>query len=197
MLNIGTSLIGMSSFLALISPFLYAQDIVSGKAKPHRTTRLTILLTTSLTLLSLLAQKDTVAVWLAMASTFQAVMVFGLSLKYGMGGWSRTDLLCLGLALTGIVLWKTTQNPVLALYAAIAADLIGMLPTLIKTFHFPTTETLRFYLLDTMAAFFSLLAIQTWNIQHFSYPLYLLLVNLTMVILIFYPRLNRTQKHFS
>ncbi|PJA37116.1 hypothetical protein CO181_04855 [candidate division WWE3 bacterium CG_4_9_14_3_um_filter_43_9] len=179
----------ISSLLALISPIVYSIAIFKGEAKPHRTTRLVLLLITSLTTASLFAQKNQVAIYLAGVSTIQSIMIFTLSLKRGMGGWSKTDLSCLFIALIGIVLWKVTENPVVALYCAIGADFTGMIPALAKTYKFPKTEVWTFYLLDVFAAFFILLALETWTLQEYSYPIYIMLINLVMVILIVRPGL--------
>lgn len=180
--------IGISSLLALISPLVYSRAILKGEAKPHRTTRFVLLLITALTTASLFAQQDTVAIWLAGVSTIQSIIIFVLSIKHGMGGWSKIDLLCLIIALSGIVLWKTTSSPTLALYFAIAADFTGMIPALIKTYHFPKTEIWTFYALDVAAALFSLFALSSWTLHEFSYPLYIMIINFAMVLLIL--RLN-------
>ncbi|MBI3577257.1 hypothetical protein HY086_04430 [Candidatus Gottesmanbacteria bacterium] len=180
--------IAISSLLALISPLVYSQAILQGKSKPHRTTRLVLLLITALTTASLFAQHDRVAIWLAAVSTLQSILIFFLSLKYGMGGWAKTDLICLAIALLGILLWKTTDNPTLALYAAIAADFTGMVPALLKTYRFPKTEVWSFFLLDTLAGGFSFLALERWTLHEASYPIYILLINLAMVFLIIRPR---------
>ena len=182
-----TVLIVMSSLFALISPLVYAKAILAGDAKPHRTTRLILLLITALATASLFAQHDTVAVWLAGVSTLQSILIFVLSIRYGMGGWAKKDLLCLFIAFIGIVLWQTTKNPVVALYASIAADFTGMIPALIKTFHFPKTEMWTFYALDMVAAIFSLLAVKDFTIQESSYPLYIMIINLAMILLIVRP----------
>jgi len=179
----------ISSLLALISPIVYSIAIFKGEAKPHRTTRLVLLLITSLTTASLFAQKNQVAIYLAGVSTIQSIMIFTLSLKRGMGGWSKTDMLCLFIALIGIALWRITENPVVALYCAIGADFTGMVPALAKTYKFPKTEVWTFYLLDVFAAFFILLALETWTLQEYSYPIYIMLINLVMVILIVRPGL--------
>lgn len=182
--------IAISSTLALISPLVYSRAILRGEARPHRTTRLVLLLITSLTTASLFAQHDRVAIWLAGVSTLQSILIFILSLKYGMGGWTKTDLACLAIALFGILLWKTTENPTLALYSAIAADFTGMVPAIIKTYRWPNTEVWSFFLLDVFAAGFSLLALNRWTLQEYSYPMYILLINLVMVLLIIRPNLD-------
>lgn len=105
-INMSTIFIVISSLLALISPIIYSRAILRGEAKPHRTTRLVLLLITALTTASLFAQGNRVAIWLAGVSTLQSILIFFLSIKHGMGGWSRADILCLIVALTGIILWK-------------------------------------------------------------------------------------------
>lgn len=177
----------ISSILALISPIIYSKAILKGEAKPHRTTRLVLLIITSLTTASLFAQHDQVAIWLAGVSTLQSILIFILSIKRGMGGWAKTDIICLIVAMIGIILWKVTQNPVIALYFAIGADFTGMVPALIKTYWFPHTEVWTFYLLDVFAAGFSLMAVLNWSVQEYSYPVYIALINLVMVLLIIRP----------
>ena len=178
----------ISSILAIISPIIYSIAIIKGKAKPHRTTRFILLIITSLTTASLLAQHNDVAIWLAAVSTFQSVMLFSLSMKKGMGGWSKSDIICLIMAIVGIVLWQITKNPVIALYFAIAADFMGMVPAIIKTYRWPQTEVWSFFILDVFAAIFSMLALKQWAVTDYSYPLYIMLINLFMVVLIIVPR---------
>ncbi len=180
-----------STLLVFISPIVYIRAIFQGRAKPHRTTRLTILATTVLGTASLLAQHDQVAVWLAGASALQALVIFSLSLKFGMGGWAKSDLLCLIIAAIGIVAWQTTTNPIFGLLASIFADLAGMVPTLIKTYRLPKTEIVTFYLLDTVAGLFSLFAVKTWTFQEFGYPLYIFAINFLVALLVLRPKFSK------
>jgi hypothetical protein len=176
--------IAISVILGLISSFVYFVAILKGQAKPHRTTRLVFLFISALTTLSLFAQENRVAVWLSAVSTFQSVIIFLLSLKYGMGGRSKTDILCLVMAIIGIISWQITKNPLTALYFAIAADFIGIVPTLIKTYRLPHTEVWTFYVLDVFAATFNFLATEKFTINQYLYPFYIILINLTIVLLI-------------
>ena len=72
----------ISIILALISPLIYAKAILRGEAKPHRTTRLVLLIITTLSTASLYFSDDRVAVYLAGVSMIQSIIVFILSLKY-------------------------------------------------------------------------------------------------------------------
>lgn len=180
----------LSSLLAFAAPFFYTYSVLKGRARPHRTTRLVLLVITTLAFASLLAQNDTVAVWLAGIGTFQTSIVFLLSLKYGMGGWSKLDLICLGIAALGIVIWRVTDNPALALYAAIAADFTGVVPTLVKTWKHPHTEALSYFVMGIISDILNLLAVRTLSPQTVAYPLYLTLINSAIILLILRPRLT-------
>lgn len=181
----------LSAVIALISPIVYARAIFRGEAKPHRTTRLVLLLISMLATASLFASHDTVAIWLAAATTIQAIGIFLLSIKYGMGGGNRIDLVCLSVALVGIIAWRTTNNPLLGLYFSILADFTGMIPALLKTYHFPKTEIATFFALDILAAICSLLATSSYSIPNIVYPLYIFLINGAMVALIVWPRKDK------
>jgi len=177
----------ISSALALISPFVYAIAILKGRAKPNRTTRFVILIITTIATASLFASGNRVAIYLAGASAINGIILFTLSIKYGMGGWSALDIICLILALIGIVLWQITKNPIIALYFAIFADIMGMFPTIVKAYRFPKTEVWSPFLMDSFAGFLSLLAIKNWIVQEYSFSLYIMLINFLMVLLIIRP----------
>jgi hypothetical protein len=181
-----TALIVASSVLVLVSPLVYARSIIQGITKPHRTTRITIALITVLSTATLLAQHDRVAVWLAAASALQGLGIFILSIKWGMGGWSRVDIACLCIALLGIIAWQSTSDPLLGLYFSIAADFVGMVPALLKTYALPHTENVWFFALDTIAGVLTLAAVSAFTPQQASYPIYIAVINAAMVILILY-----------
>lgn len=180
-----------STILALLSPIFYASSILEGESKPHRTTRLVLLIITILSFAALFAQHNTVAIFLAAVSALQSIVIFALSIKYGMGGRAKIDILCLVIALAGIIIWKITNNPITGLLASILADFVGMIPALIKTYKFPETETRTFYALDTAAATLTLCAIATFTYQEFSYPIYILAINFAMVLLIFRKKIQK------
>ncbi len=182
------TLIILSSISVLISYGIYEWSIITGRTKPHRTTRFVLLLITALGTASLFASHDRVAIWLIGLSGLNCFIVFLLSLKYGMGGWAKTDILCLVIALAGIVVWKITDRPALGLYAAILADFAGMVPALLKTYRLPETEYWLSYIFDVAAAILTLFAIRNWGLTDFSYPLYLVVINALMLALTFRPK---------
>jgi hypothetical protein len=140
---------------------------------------------------ALFAQNDRVVVWFLGICAVQCVVVFIMSLKWGMGGWAKTDILCLVIALLGIALWKLTSNPALALYAAVTADIAGMVPALIKMYHLPHTEYYLSYAVDFGAIIFTLLAIQNGGFNEYLYPTYLIILSCLELFLIFRKQITK------
>jgi len=177
----------LSMLLPLYSPIPYIRSILRGGTTPHRTTRLVYLIIGLLTTLSLLAAGDRVALWVSAVSLFQAIVLFSLGLTHGVGGWSKSDIICLLFAMAGVMAWQTTSNPLLGLYFGIIADLAGTMPTIIKTWNDPMSEEPQFYLLDAAAGACNVFALTNWEMRDFCYPLYLFLVNALIAWLILKP----------
>ncbi len=177
-------LIVISTLLVLISPVVYIHSILYGDTRPHRTTRFVVLVITLFSTLSLVDTGFKAAFWLAAASAVQALVVFALSLKRGIGGWSRLDISCLLIAVLGVLLWQTTNKPIIGLYASILADIIGYIPAYVKTYKWPDTENWPFFAMDAIASMFSLAATSVLTAYTLGYPIYILLANVSMVGLI-------------
>lgn len=180
-------LIIFSSILAFVSYIVYIIAILRGAAKPHRTSRFCTALITILSMASLFAQGSTVAVWLSVVFAVGSLVIFILTLWYGMGGWAKTDIVCLLISVVGILFWRVTSNPMYGLIFFIGADLVGQIPMLIKTYWFPETEVWTFYFLDVLASFCTLAAMPSWIIREFAYPLYVVLLDCSIIFLILRP----------
>jgi hypothetical protein len=175
--------ITISTILVLVSPAVYIHSIFRGETRPHRTTRFVLLLVTAISAWALYGSRGA-GFWLALASTVQAAAVFAISIKRGVGGWARLDVSCLVLALIGIVVWRTTGQPIVGLSASILADFIGYMPAFVKTYKHPHTEDWRFFGIDTVAAVCSLAALGKFSALTAGYPAYIFLANFGMVVLI-------------
>lgn len=178
----------LSNLLVILAYSLYILSILNGRSKPHRTTRLVLLIITGIAALSLLAQENRTAIWLASISAMMSSIVFLLTIKYGMGGWGKVDIISLIIALIGIIVWKLTNNPALGLFSAILADFSGVVPTLIKTYKYPKTEAWPFFAIGGAGSLLNLLSVRTWTIEEISYPLYIFLISYIIVLLIFRKR---------
>lgn len=167
----------LSIIFGLITPIIAIRSIFKGEYKPQRITRLIFLILSLLFVGTLSELENGIAIALAFVGTFANIIIFTLSLKYGMGGYSREDILVFVLAMISLLVWKTTNNPALGLMFSLLTDFLGLLPTIVKSYKQPYTEAPLFYLSDTIAAFFSFIAVGSLVLTDIAYPMYLLLAN--------------------
>ncbi len=189
-------LIAISVLIVIYANIVYCIAILKGEAKPHRTTRFVVLLIELLTVATLYAQGNTTAIYLSGIYTICSLVLFALSIKYGMGGWEKSDLVCLAIAVLGIVMWKLTNNPLLGLCFSIAADFAGCVPALIKTYRYPETEVWTFYGIGLLAIVFNMMAIEKWTFGEYIYPVYIAVINIVMLYFIL-GRTRTSLKHSS
>ncbi len=112
------------------------------------------------------------------------IILFLLSLRYGMGGKSKLDISVLITAGITLLIWYSTSNPIIALYLSILTDFIGTSPSIIKAYRQPFTEVAKFYFCDVVASVLVLLSLETYSMRDIGFPGYIFLVNITMVLTI-------------
>ncbi len=176
--------LALSIIFACISPMIGIYSIIKGNFRPQRMTRLLYFLISLLFVGTLFAQGDKNGIIIASAQLIGGFIILLLSIKKGIGGYARSDLVVFVLAIISLITWKTTNNPGLGLAMSIATDIIAFYPTLIKTWHRPETEEWKFYMSDVGASFFSILSITLYSPQNLAFPVYIFLLNLGGVILI-------------
>jgi hypothetical protein len=74
--------------------------------------------------------------------------------------------------------------PTIALVCAILADFAFGIPTIIKAFKKPESETVFPWLMATFSGFFSLFAIEVFAFHEVAYPLYLFIFDTTVLLLV-------------
>lgn len=89
----------------------------------------------------------------------------------------RHDYYLAGAALFGIIMWALTDNPNLAIAFSLLADLFAGIPTLIKSYKHPETESWRSYAISAAGFGISILAIQTIVFANFAFVFYLFIFN--------------------
>jgi hypothetical protein len=158
--------------------------VLKGSYKPQRMTRLIYLLMSILIVGALFLQGSQDAIFLAIAQGIGTALLFLLSLKYGVGGTTKLDFATLISFIIILIIWKLTNDPVLALFLSILTDLIGFIPTAEKTWRLPHTEEWKFYFSDVLASTFSLLSLSNFSLGNVAFPIYIFILNLSGVVLI-------------
>jgi hypothetical protein len=162
------------------------------KAQPHRITRLVILLAAIASVLGVVDSNNLAGVIFAGIFLVRAAYLFAMSLKFGTGGSTPLDRTCLAVAALAMIAYVITGNGWVAITLAILADLIGYIPTFVKTWRQPSSEDPTFFAIEGLASLFGALAVAEWSIG-VVLPLYFAACCIVVLALIYRPRLLRAE----
>lgn len=171
----------IAGILAMLAVVPYIRSILSGRTKPNRAS---FLIWTGVGLMVAATYKAsgaTTTLWVALAYFVSPLIVAALSLKYGVGGASRLDLVCLSGALLSLALWWATRSAPTSLYINILVDALAVIPTAKKAWLDPGSEDRSAWQLAFLANAVDLFAIRSWAPEISIYPIYSFLATGTIV----------------
>lgn len=176
--------------LSLVSPIFYTRSILAGKAKPHRVTRLIVWLASITGILGVLHSTNLAGIIFAVIFLTRATYLLILSWLRGVGGASRLDRTCLGIGLLALAGYVVTGSGLVAISLGILSDLIGYIPTFVKTWHKPESEDPTFFIIEGIASLLGVIAIRQFRVD-ILFPLYFVLCSAVVVALIYRRKLGR------
>ena len=192
----------MNSFFGIMSFALsfgvtipYARDIIKGRAKPARSTRVLFLLLILVTLFVQSRGFSSWVLWLTWGELATQILLFGLAYKYGVGGLSRLDIACYVSFAVSLLAYLVTSDVTLSLTLLLLTDAIAFVPTIVKIWRDPTSDTWVFFVVGGMAAALaSLLARSSNTYIELAFPAYIFFANaLAAVLILLYNRRFKKQ----
>jgi len=130
---------------------------------------------------SQLAKGGTNSLWLIGVQTFGDILVFVLSIKYGIGGMLKRDIFALLAAFGGLVIWYFTKEGSYALFIAIFIDAVGAMLTIIKSFEQPGTESVFAWSLTSLGGLLAIFAVGKLDFVLLAFPIYIFVMSLVIV----------------
>ncbi len=173
--------------LNLIGSTTYVVHTLQGKAKPNRVTWFLWALAPLLAFGAMLSEGVSITDGLMTFMVgFGPLMVFVASFVNKKSMWKITqfDLICGALSVIGIVLWLFTREGVFAIILCIAADCLALLPTLVKSWKDPESESYLVFLNGAISAAITLLAIKVYDFNHLGFPLYIFIACMLLFLII-------------
>ena len=167
--------------LNLVGYIPYIRDIFRKIVKPHP---YTWAIWTILTIIAAFNQVKNGGGYSSLFFISTAVLVgivFILSFRFGMGGASKIDRLCLVLAAILLIYWLTSKDTHLSTVIAVIIDGIGAVPTLIKVYHHPKSETYIQWILAGIGGLLTVFAVPRLEWILLIYPLYVFIMNAAIV----------------
>lgn len=149
----------------------YAYSIIKGKTKPSRATWFIWSLAGIMIFSTYYASGAETTLWQPAAAVLWNILFAFLSVKFGIGGLTKTDIFCFTGSLFSALLWILTKNPVIALTWIVIIGAIGSIPTIIKVYKDPSKEDSTTWALWFLAAILNVLAINKFSYATAIYPL--------------------------
>lgn len=191
----------MKEVFAWIGPILtivalvpYIIDVIHKKTKPNVVSWFTWTLLTSIATAAAFAAGEPEAAFLTLANAAGTFTIVLLGLKNGIAKFSLFDAVCQTGALAALALWLILDIPLVAIVGVVFIDFLGVLPTIRHSWLEPQEETWQTFFLSTIAPMFTIASLTALNFENLLYPLYLLLADGLVMIIIVY---RRKQKGIS
>lgn len=167
----------MALVLNLVGYVPYIRDIFRGKVVPHRITWGVWTILTAIVAFNQLKNGGGWSSLFFISTTMVVAVVFVLSIKKGIGSSSPLDKACLVLALILLGYWLTLHDTKVSTYVAVVIDALGAMPTIIKTYKHPETETYIQWALAAVAGMLTFFSVQKVELVLIVYPLYIFTFN--------------------
>lgn len=162
----------------------YIIEIIRGKTKPRIVSWAIWTLLTSIATAASFVDGQYPAAALSLAVTIQTGSIVVLGLRHGDRKLTRLDVVCVIGAVVGLVLWYVFNSPAIAVLAAVTIDLIGVIPTIHHAWWRPSEETWLTFLMASLSGGLTVLVAGSWRATAIAYPLYLLIINLLIVVVL-------------
>ncbi len=182
--------------ISFIGYIPYFRDIISKKTKPHVFSWFIWSLSGGIGFFAQIISGAGSGAWImGLGFTVSAVITI-LAYRQGEKTITLSDWVAFSGALLGLVLWRLTDNPLLAIIFVTVTDALAFAPTFRKAYHKPHEETFVSWFFSSVKYLLALVAIQSYSLTTVLYPLYLGLSNggFAIMLLVRRQKLNKTEK---
>lgn len=184
---INENFIYLGAALNLVGSTGYVIQTIKGKTKPNRVTWFLWALAPMIAFGAMLGEGVSVLGGLMTFMVgFGPLLVLIASFVNKKSVWKITtfDIVCGILSLVGVGLWFITRTATIAIAFSILADALAGLPTLVKSFKEPETESSLVFFLGAISAAITILAAKVWDFAHVGFALYIFIICAVIFILV-------------
>ena len=175
----------IGAIIGSLGGFYYLFETIVGRAQPNRITWLLWGLFPMVIFAAQRAQNVEGLSWASFVAGFTPLLIVLASFFNKKAYWKSAprDYGLMAAAIIGLILWALTHNPNLALLFSLLADMLASVPTLIKSYQHPRSESWIAYAISTFGFGMSLLSVQTYNFENTTFVAYVFILNGVLAIL--------------
>lgn len=181
--------------VGLISTFVYIKNIFYGETRPNLVSWVLWLLGPFLGVFFQLKAGAGLSVLPVFMAGFGPllVVVFSVFRKNAYWKLNTFDIVCGIFSVFALVLYALTHNLAVSIIFAILSDLLAFIPTYIKGWKFPESETSSVYWTGIFNNVLGLLIIKNWSFTIYSFGVYLIIANIVMVYFLYRKKIFSTK----
>jgi len=185
------NIIYLGIFLNLIGQVVYLKGIIEGRTKPNLVSWFIWMLAPFIGVFFQLKAGAGLSVLPVFMAGFGPLLVIIVSSLVKNAYWKITtfDMICGAFSLVALVLYIFTHNLSVSIFFAILSDGLAAIPTLVKSWKFPETESASIYFFGIISNIFGLLIIKEWSFSIYSFGIYFIVLNLAIVFAIYRKRI--------
>ena len=170
--------------IGLVSYVPYYRDVLRGTTKPHPFSWFAFALMMGITFFAQIVTGAGPGAWVTGISAVAVLGIALLSVWKGHREITTFDWFCFAGAILGIVLWRITNDPLIAVIIVMVTDRIAFAPTYRKGYFKPHEETASLFVLSAIKYFVSLFALSSLNLTTTLFPAALVISNFAFVAML-------------
>lgn len=179
--------LGIVAGIFLIAGYIpYIYEVLKRTDIPNRASWFIWSLSTATILFGVHGTGTNEAIWVPIADAIGCFIIFILSFKLGVGGWSKTDKISLLVCLLSLIIWWLTGNALVALIANLLIYTSGYVPTIKKSIKNPEQESLTAWTFFLIGVILNLITVIIGTDTGFSIWLYPIVLVATVGTLYFF-----------
>jgi len=174
----------VGALIGSIGGLYYLFDTIRGRARPNRVTWFLWGTFPMIIFVAQRAQGVEGLSWASFAAGFTPFLILLASFLNKQAYWKTEarDYALMAAAIAGIILWALTDDPNLAILFALLADFLAGVPTFLKAYRYPETESWVAYAISTVGFGIAVLAIPSVSFENVAFVVYLFAMNALLAV---------------
>jgi hypothetical protein len=180
-------IIFIAVLLNLIGSFWYIKDIILGTTRPNLVTWFIWMLAPFIGVFFQIKAGAGFSVLPIFMAGFISFLVIIISIVKKNSYWkiNTFDLTCGVISFTALMLYIFTRNLNISILFAIMSDALAYIPTIKKSWSFPSTETGLMYTTGILSNVLGLLIIKTWTFPIYSFSVSIIILNFVILFCLY------------
>ncbi|HCR81653.1 MAG: hypothetical protein UY13_C0002G0477 [Candidatus Pacebacteria bacterium GW2011_GWB1_47_8] len=157
--------------LTFIGYVPYIRDLIQDKIQPHIYSWFIWGIMTSIVFALQISDQAGPGAFVTLAAAMSVIVVFTLSFfKKGKRDIVLADTVFFILAFVALSLWLVAKQPVLSVILLTTTEVFAFIPTIRKSWRKPYSETLAFYVINTLRFALAVMALERYTVVTSLYP---------------------------